>query len=141
MSGATKRKQREARLENEAKTRRTLKDLKWYISTPINSETDSELHKISRDPESETSNISDLSDMAATPTTSKSLTENKESPTDQQVSNMEDNKCRSWQQSEEQKGIIALKSSPTLQQLRTWSVLVTLMKPRTLVTQIYPPYQ
>ena len=141
MSGATKRKQREARLENEAKTRRTLKDLKWYISTPINNETDSELHKISRDPESETSNISDLSDMAATPTTSKSLTENKESPTDQQVSNMEDNKCRSWQQSEEQKGIIALKSSPTLQQLRTWSVLVTLMKPRTLVTQIYPPYQ
>ena len=141
MSGATKRKQREARLQNEAKTRRTLKDLKWYISTPINNETDSELHKISRDPESETSNISDLSDMAATPTTSKSLTENKESPTDQQVSNMEDNKCRSWQQSEEQKGIIALKSSPTLQQLRTWSVLVTLMKPRTLVTQIYPPYQ
>ena len=42
--------------------------------------------------------------MAATPTTSKSLTENKESPTDQQVSNMEDNKCRSWQQSEKQNG-------------------------------------
>ena len=95
LSGAMKRKQREAQLENEAKTRRTLEDLNWYISAPKNNETDSELHKISRDPESETSNISDLSDMAATPTTSKSLTENEESPTDQQVSNMNDNKFRS----------------------------------------------
>ena len=57
LSGAAKRKQREAQLENEAKTRRTLEDLKWYISTPKNNETDSELHKISRVPESETSNI------------------------------------------------------------------------------------
>ena len=104
LSGATKCKQREARLKNEAKTRQTLDDLNWYISTPKNNETDSELHKISRNPESETSNISDLSDMAATPTTSKSLTENEESPTDQQISNMDDNKCRSWQQSEEQNG-------------------------------------
>ena len=70
LSGATKCKQREARFENEATTRRTLDDLNWYISTPKNNETDSELHKISRNPESETSNISDLSDTAATPTTS-----------------------------------------------------------------------
>ena len=104
LSGATKRKQREARLENEAKTRRTLEDLNWCISTPKTKETDSELHKVSGDPESETSNISDLSDMSATPTTSKSLTENEESPTDQQISNMDNNKCRSWQQSEEQNG-------------------------------------
>lgn len=76
LSGATKRKQREARLENEAKTRRTLEDLNWYISTPKNNETDSELHKISRDSESETSNISDLSDMAATPTTSIEIVTN-----------------------------------------------------------------
>ena len=91
LSGATKRKQRKARLKNEAKTWRTLEDLNWCISTPKNNETDSNLHKISRDPESETSNISDLSDMAVTPT-SKSLTENEESPTDQQISNMDDNK-------------------------------------------------
>ena len=86
------------------KTRRTLEDLNWYISTPKDNETDSELHKVSGDPESETSNISDFSDMAATPTTSKSLTENEESPPGQQISNMDNNKCRSWQQSEEQNG-------------------------------------
>ena len=39
--------------------------------------------------------ISDLSDMAATPTTNKSLTENEESPTDQQISNVADNENNS----------------------------------------------
>ena len=94
LSGEMKRKQREARLENEAKTRRTLDDLNWYIKTTTSNETDSELHNISMDvQESETSiNIYDHSDMATTPTTSKSLPENQESSTDQQISNLDDNK-------------------------------------------------
>ena len=87
-----KRKKREVRLENEAKSRRTVEDPNWFISTPKGNETVSELHKISRDPESETSNISDHSDMAATPNTSKRSTEHEESPTDQQISIMDDNK-------------------------------------------------
>ena len=70
LSGAMKRKQREARLENEAKTRRTLEDLNWYIKTTTSNETDSELHNIGMDQESETSiNIYYHSDMATTPTT------------------------------------------------------------------------
>ena len=132
LSGATKRKQREARLENEAKTRQTLEDLNWCISTPKNNETDSELHKVSGDPESETSNISDLSDMAATPTTSKSLTENEESPTHQQISNM-DNNVNHGSNLKNRMGMIVLTSSPTLQQVRTRSVLVILMTPHALV--------
>ena len=40
--------------------------------------------------------------MATTPTTSKSLTENQESSTDQQISNLDDNKGRSCKQFEQQ---------------------------------------
>ena len=142
LSGATKRKQREARLENEAKTRRTLEDLNWCISTPKTNETDSELHKVSGDPESETSNISDLSDMSATPTTSKSLTENEESPTDQQISNMDNNKCRSWQQSEEQNGknSVDIVTNPSATE-NTECISNISVKPRTLVAQNRLPYQ
>ena len=100
LSGAMKRKQREARLENAAKTRRALEDLSWCLKTTTSNETDSELHNISIDQQSETSiNIYDHPDIATTPTTSKSLSENQESSTDQQISNLDDNK---GQQSEEQ---------------------------------------
>jgi hypothetical protein len=48
------RKQREARLENEAKTRRTLEDLNWCI----NNETNSTLHNQGQEGlEGKTSNI------------------------------------------------------------------------------------
>ncbi len=64
-----------------------------YIKTTTSNETDSELHNISMDQESETNiNIYDHSDMGTTPTTSKSLTENQESSTDQQISNLDYNK-------------------------------------------------
>jgi hypothetical protein len=58
LSGATKRKQREARLENEAKTRRTLEDLNWCINNTGNNETNSTLHNQGQEGlEGKTSNI------------------------------------------------------------------------------------
>ena len=141
LSGAMKRKQREARLENAAKTRRAFEDLSWCIKTTTSNETDSELHNIGMDQESETSiNIYDHPDIATTPTTSKSLSENQESSTDQQISNLDDNK---GQQSKNSIRKIALKSSQTLPHLRTRIVLfiVTLAKPLTLVTRTRLPYQ
>ena len=49
LSGAAKRKQRQIRNQNEAKSRRTLEDLNWYTKIQRNNKSQSEGVEISSD--------------------------------------------------------------------------------------------
>ena len=49
LSGAAKRKQRQIRNQNEAKSRRTLEDLNWYTKIQRNNKSQSEGVEVSSD--------------------------------------------------------------------------------------------